>query len=673
MAKNTKDDPVTEIDGIISSGRKKPMNFAMMKSKDGIVLKAHITKSSEVMLREAKQAGGLPAMSAMGVLRVSGKRLELTVQTDDVPSNLPRLAKRYLSSIGLQYKVAFLLPGGLEVGDDEDYGDAEDARSLETIGAETSELPSQVDDSAELKAEIITRLKALAPQVRKLAEVNTPSIVWIDAAYKAATTVISTGEIDKARSIVITLEQKLAKFRQPVDVDALRRQLEAEFADLTGDLAHLAKYASSGIATKVETSAGMFVNAIVHDLKTAGKILSWLKKTVTSVLAEFKETVTSEVAEVKETVTSEVAEFKKFVTNELADIPGREGEQDGPLTEEQKFEVCVEDNNLLGSMTPEELLRIDLTQVDTKVLFSNDKMRQLSKMEFKGTGNPKLKELMRHVESNFSKDMDRESVIEALALIVGVPPTAAQLNIDYDRFIIVRKQQEAIGKVRDEEAPRLDEAKHEDFMASRGQLMFGKVLGDAFGIHEVFAAMLSPTGGLVGPGNNSLHLDPGNPIALHGTVHDASGYLNTFHDEGSGYNYLESEHWSETLGSDSCLSGQITGISFWVKEAGEEYVDQRVDEAALFVDEKLKSARDAVEKEVDERLRKLAAKKEKVVDSSKEAGGKVLNVAESILDSVTKSLEAAADSYKSSTIILERSMRKDAKAKLSAMSIFIWS
>jgi hypothetical protein len=124
MAKNDVTDPATEIKDIIATGRKKSLNFALMKSKDGVVLKAHATKSSGVMQRECKAAGGLPAMQAQGILNVRGKLIEMTLEDPNVSDTLAKLAKKYFSSLGIPCKIAFLLPGGESLGDKEDDDDA---------------------------------------------------------------------------------------------------------------------------------------------------------------------------------------------------------------------------------------------------------------------------------------------------------------------------------------------------------------------------------------------------------------------------------------------------------------------------------------------------------------------------------------------------------------------
>jgi pimeloyl-ACP methyl ester carboxylesterase len=96
----------------------------------------------------------------------------------------------------------------------------------------------------------------------------------------------------------------------------------------------------------------------------------------------------------------------------------------------------------------------------------------------------------------------------------------------------------------DDPSPDLNLALHPLFTASDGQLRFGKIIGDAFGIDAVFGSLVSPTGGIVGPGNSFPvfgHLDPKSPVSIHGAVHDAAGYLYNCHNMGPGYDYLNNE------------------------------------------------------------------------------------------------------------------------------------
>lgn len=255
----------------------------------------------------------------------------------------------------------------------------------------------------------------------------------------------------------------------------------------------------------------------------------------------------------------------------------------------------------LDTMAPEDLAKVSLTVGNVDDLFTDDYMENLRVAPIKGEGNPNLKELMKEIEAGISGDR-REAVMKELEAIVGTPPSAADLDADYGRFLVLRKQQQATNS---DPVPSVDEGKHPDFTGSRGQLMFGKVVGDAFGIHEVFASLLSPTGGLVGPGNwlieghvDALHLDPNNPVALHGTVHDAAGYLKNYHGEGPGYDYRGGDVIAGLKGTEDPLGGQISGIAYWVNKD----VERRIDELSQTVERELQSARDVVENQIQQQI-----------------------------------------------------------------------
>lgn len=288
----------------------------------------------------------------------------------------------------------------------------------------------------------------------------------------------------------------------------------------------------------------------------------------------------------------------RFVAKHLA--PPRKGPKAAPRKDAPP--VSREETARLDALPEEELLTTDLTQVEMKSLFGDAYMAALAGADIKGEGSPKLAEIMRAVIKGVSGAV-RERTMQGLEAIIGIPPDADALDVDYGRFLVLRKQQEAQAKRKDDAVTALNEDMHPDFMGSRAQLLFGKVLGDAFGIHEVFGALLSPTGGLVGPGNwlipgvvKAGHLDPDNPIALHGIVHDAAGYMSGFHDAGPGYNYLGSN--LELFSTSSPLAGQFSGVLYWIKEAGDDYLLRRIEGAVMAVERGLKGVRDAVAEKV---------------------------------------------------------------------------
>jgi len=334
--------------------------------------------------------------------------------------------------------------------------------------------------------------------------------------------------------------------------------------------------------------------------------------------------------------------------------------------------VTAEQNAALAQLAPDALAQVNLTQRDPDGLFDSDYMQSLRGQAFKGEGTQTLKDLMRLIVGGIA-GLKRKEVMASLAAIVGIPPTAEALDTDYGRFLVVRKQQQTIATGKDDSAPNLDEDRHPDFMASRGQLMFGKVLGDAFGIHEVFGSLLSPTGGLVGANNDfapgfgtALHLDPDNPIALHGVVHDAAGYLNTFHNQGPGYNYLDNR--LEILGPNSPFSGQVSGVLYWIKEAGDDYVVRKLDDAVVAVEKSLKAVRDTISKGIDRVLGRFGRKSEDL----KPKDAAALRIAEAIETAQQSVEEVAPEPYAPAQAKLGPGASKRAQDKSARTARFVW-
>jgi len=108
-----------------------------------------------------------------------------------------------------------------------------------------------------------------------------------------------------------------------------------------------------------------------------------------------------------------------------------------------------------------------------------------------------------------------------------------------------------------------------NYWGSIKQLNFGRCIVDALNkIHKtnlsaVWGSLLSPTGGLTGPGSLELISDDWNsPISLHACVHDAAGYLLKFHGVGPGYNYLDV---ISLFPRSSPLCCEIYGLIYWKK------------------------------------------------------------------------------------------------------------
>lgn len=105
----------------------------------------------------------------------------------------------------------------------------------------------------------------------------------------------------------------------------------------------------------------------------------------------------------------------------------------------------------------------------------------------------------------------------------------------------------------------------ESYLGTTQHLRFGHLVGKVLELDPVFGALLSPHGGLVGPGRLGMHLN-GGVLGYHGIAHDGGGYLCSQHIVGPGYEYVRTDR---DRSGDKCerspLAGQVTGIAFWFR------------------------------------------------------------------------------------------------------------
>lgn len=193
---------------------------------------------------------------------------------------------------------------------------------------------------------------------------------------------------------------------------------------------------------------------------------------------------------------------------------------------------------------------------DPAGLFTDAYMRGLIGSQFEGAGG-ELGRVMDALLQNPTGD-ELDGWLDELADLRGRPVT--EIRIEFERYQEAVAQRDAA----DAETPEsLSGGGHPSFMGSNTQMRYGSVVGDALGIDPVFGAMLNPTGGLVGPGNWAIAGDD-TAVGYHGVVHDAAGYLSTYHDAGPGYDYLG----AEGRDTSSPLSGQRAGIAYWRDATG---------------------------------------------------------------------------------------------------------
>jgi WXG100 family type VII secretion target len=221
---------------------------------------------------------------------------------------------------------------------------------------------------------------------------------------------------------------------------------------------------------------------------------------------------------------------------------------------------------LLGGQTPASFLARD-----PGGLFSGDYMRGLIGLQIQGAGS-ELGDAMNGLMGATGAD-DAEGYLVIIAELRG--RSVDDIRSEYDRFQEVRGQRDAAVAAGKDAVPGLSGA-NSGFNGSNTQMRYGQMVGDAFGIDPVFGAMLNPTGGLVGPGNFTLHPGGETPIGYHSVVHDAAGYLHTYHDAGPGYNYLGVEPFPTSFPG----TGQVSGIAYWTVQMGGMDPARAIGEAA---------------------------------------------------------------------------------------------
>lgn len=280
---------LAELEGIVKDCKKKPHNFALLKAKDGVVLKAHPLKSSEVMFRAAKDAGGIPAIGMTGTMIATGKTLEMTLETEEFPASLPKLAKKHFTAMKLPLKIVVILPNGqrVETGDDDEGSEAGEGQEVAVAEQVSEAAATQDDPDAARKAALSSRIKAVVPRLREAAGQGLAGVDKLSKAVQAAAVEMANNGLDRAEKLVEAAEAGLRQLTDgsagPVPDEAgLRQRLIDELSGMTDDLRGLLQGADRAVAGKATQLIGMFKAEIHNDLKKSEQILSLLRKIVGS-------------------------------------------------------------------------------------------------------------------------------------------------------------------------------------------------------------------------------------------------------------------------------------------------------------------------------------------------------------------------------------------------------
>lgn len=109
----------TKLKDLFAKVKKKQHNFAMLISKDGVAVEAHVKKPASILVKMAKKNGGT-AKGAWGVMTMNGQVIVLDPENDKVPGSLAKLAKKYFAERGLKFRVEVKEP-------DDDAGDTKES------------------------------------------------------------------------------------------------------------------------------------------------------------------------------------------------------------------------------------------------------------------------------------------------------------------------------------------------------------------------------------------------------------------------------------------------------------------------------------------------------------------------------------------------------------------
>ncbi len=105
--------------------KKKPHNCAILMCKGGVVIQAHITKSTDAMVKLAKKSGGT-MKGAWGTITMEGQVLVITPENDRVPGSLDKIAKKYFNERGIKNRLE-VKPAASEDKDGKDAKSDKDA------------------------------------------------------------------------------------------------------------------------------------------------------------------------------------------------------------------------------------------------------------------------------------------------------------------------------------------------------------------------------------------------------------------------------------------------------------------------------------------------------------------------------------------------------------------
>lgn len=258
----------------LAQARKKQVNFAFSIGKDSLILETDLKKKPDVLWRNAKKAGGGPK-GAKGQMNVKGRLVELTCDDDDVPTQLPKLAKKFFAERGVACKIMLITPSGSVADEDEPEAEQE-AKPARTAASEPAEEPAKPTTPPPQTQEAPVETKAQPAEAPPAAE-------------------------DRSAELYNILKSEF---------DALQPKLEQAKTSV-----------NKGAAKKAEYLSKVFVTEIENDVKKSQGVLSLLTKTVGDAIAfGIADGSASSAAAGNSGRKSRLAELERKLDNMLAEF-----------------------------------------------------------------------------------------------------------------------------------------------------------------------------------------------------------------------------------------------------------------------------------------------------------------------------------------------------------------
>ncbi|MEO9573620.1 MAG: hypothetical protein ABJ263_12945 [Tateyamaria sp.] len=330
-AKEHKDEG-SALGALIAKARKKPHNFALVIAKDdGVVLEADPRKAAAVMWRQAKANGGT-SKGTMGTFLVRGKVLEFTVEGDDPPPKILLMqTKKHLKDRGLAFKVAFVMPGGESITDDEDDKEEPSKTGAKEDAGGEQDTDAGTDDRVEL---LTAKIKELAVGVKKLGAINKSAASKLADGLKKASAAVASGKFSSAETTTIMVAKALQAMGvssgkpatedrdggsptvPDIDTDAMRETVEKAYKEIESKLGAIKEAGETAVSKKAVQLEAAYANFLKsEDFQKATGLVNLAKSFVDKEYAKLEKSSSGFMDTLSEMASDAVDTVKEVVSD----------------------------------------------------------------------------------------------------------------------------------------------------------------------------------------------------------------------------------------------------------------------------------------------------------------------------------------------------------------------